>query len=264
MAKEVTDREGATTIVASAADAHADHIEQAFLERYGAHLTKKEATGPLTLSLTVKVIGRALRGACNTLVQASDAHDAELADDAEPRETRDASAAALTSTLVGYRGTLETVYGAAGSKLVGFDGRVPTDPKQVLAVARKVRTELRKPKLKWPKPVTAGVKIDVTHWAAALDAPIATLEAAQKDIAREAREAQVTIDAKSKAMDANDEVFKRGAELISAALYVVGDDEHAARVRPSARRPGRTLADDPGQNGGPPLTPPAGPTPKVP
>lgn len=242
MAKQVTDREGATETVCSAAETHASRVQTGFAAQFSPFLQKGEKLPDLALALTL--IARAQRAATADLVEKSDALDKELGDDAEPRELRDASTASLISTSVAIRAAVETVFGAPGLKLLGLDARTPTDPKQIFAHARKLQKQLASPKLKLPKSLQPAIKVSPKQWVKDLDKPLLTLTKALKDVAREEREAQAATDAKAKSLVDNDGLFTRGAGFISAALELTGDHDLAQRVRPSARRPGTTLASD--------------------
>ena len=240
MAKQVTDRESSAESVAAAADTHTDKVRKTFEAQFSKYLRKKESMPDVGLALTL--VGRALRASSEALVEASRVHDAELADDAAPREARDTSAAELVSLTVGIRSAVDAVYGQAGLKALGLDGRTPTDSKAILEHARNLSKRLGDPKLAWPKALRSGVKLQPEVWIAELKEPVARLEAARKDVAREEREAQATGDAKAKAMSAHDAIFSRGAGFVSAALSLIGEDDLADRTRPSTRRAGTTEA----------------------
>ncbi|MEO5731559.1 MAG: hypothetical protein ABI134_17965 [Byssovorax sp.] len=71
----------------------------------------------------------------------------------------------------------------------------------------------------------------------------ATLDTQLKDVARELREAQATLDAKNQARAAYDELFGGAATTLTGLLRLAGKADLAAKVRPSARRPGQTAVD---------------------
>lgn len=64
------------------------------------------------------------------------------------------------------------------------------------------------------------------------------------DAPREAREAQVTQAAKVSAIAAHDPLFASVANVAEGLLTLVGENDLAQRVRPSARRPGVTASDE--------------------
>lgn len=237
MAKEVMMREAAAEAVAAAAEANAGRVAEAFAERFKAYLPKKQAAPDMGTALLA--VAAALRGAAADLVSKSEAHDAELADDAAPRDARDSANAELIQALVPIRAATETVYGRAGLKALGIEGRTPTDPKAVQEHARKLVKQLEDPKVKLPKP-QEGVSVNKAVWLAKLKKPLGVLAQARKDVAREEREAQITGNAKTKAMDAFDDVFGVAASFTSTMLELIGEDDLAARVKPSPRRRGVT------------------------
>jgi hypothetical protein len=244
MAKQVTDRQGAVNTVASAAETHADRLREKFQELFGDVLEKKEKMPDI--GLIALLCARKLRRTNEALVAASDAHDRELADDAGPREARDAAAAALTKEVVEIRGALEAAYGAGILGQLGLDGKTEVEPKAILAKAKRLVASIKDPGQTWPKPRRKGIKVDPNAWLEDLEKPINILEKAQADVAREAREAHATGDAKTRAMEENDAMFGRGASYLAALFRLVGDDTLAAKVRPSARRPGRVLDEEEG------------------
>ena len=194
------------------------------------------------MGLALTLVARALRATSAALVEASRLHDAELADDAAPRAARDSATAELISLTVGIRSTIDTVYGQAGLKAAGLDGRTPTDSKAVLEHARNLIQRLADPGLIWPKALQSGVKLSPAVWISDLEGPVKRLGEARKDVAREEREAQATGSAKAKAMSTQDTTFSTGAGFISATLALVGERELAEKTRPSIRRAGTTAA----------------------
>lgn len=247
MAKQVTDRQGSTETVASAAETHAARIAEAFTASFADCLEGKEKMPDVALLLAL--VSRKLRRTNAALVKASDAYDAELADDAAPREARDEAAAALTAEVVDIRAVIEAAHGPAMLRSLGLDGKTEVEPKAILSKSTKLASALADPKRKWPKPRRKGVKVEPKEWAVDLETYNARLDQALKDVMRETREAQAALDTKNRAMDANDDAFQRIARFVSALFFLVGDDTLATKVRPSARRPGTLLQESEGNEG---------------
>jgi hypothetical protein len=80
-----------------------------------------------------------------------------------------------------------------------------------------------------------------------LEEVVTDLGQALDDIAREAREAETTLNAKHAAIEASDRMFTRGASWLSATYAGADFTDLASRVRPSGRRPGRVSGDDEGE-----------------
>lgn len=241
MAKEVNVREAAAETVAAAADAHSERVSQAFKDRFQKFAPKKQPVPDM--GVVLRMLAGALRASAAELVEKSEAHDAELSDDAAPREARDSATAELVQAMVSIRGTTETVYGRAGLKVLGIDGRTPTDSKAIQEHARKLVKQLNDPGLKLPKPQD-GVKIDTGVWLAKVSKPLAVLAQARKDVAREEREAEITGNDKTRAMDAFNEMFGVVATFTSSMLDLIGEDDLAGRIKPSVRRRGVTAEGD--------------------
>jgi hypothetical protein len=237
MAKEVTDRSAAAEAVAAAAEAHAERVGEALKKRLAPHVPDGEEVPDMGVML--RTLARALRAESESLEDRSLLHETELADDAAPREDRDSATAAVVAAMVSIRGTVETVYGRAGLKAVGLDGRTPTDSKAIGEHARTFVKLATSPDLKLPKPQD-GVAVDWKVLLKKVNKPLAKLAAARKDVAREEREAQITGNAKTRAMGSFDELFPVVATFTSAALELIGEDDLAARIKPSPRRRGVT------------------------
>ena len=249
MSKPLTDRQGATEIVASAAETHAARAAEKFTELFADCLEGKEKIPDI--ALLFKLLARKQRRMTALVAEADEAYAKELGDDAEPRERRDTASGKLASEIGEIRDTLQSTFGAALVKEIGLDGRVDTDPKAVLARAKRLVITLSDPERVWPKPKRKGIKIDPSAWLDDLNAPIAVLETALGDVAREVREAQVASDTRNRAFAANDDSFSRMAGGTAALLRVVGDDALAARVRPSSRRPGQVATEEEAAPAGP-------------
>ena len=246
MAKEVTDRAAAAETVAAAAEAHAERVAGAFKAKFEGAVPAGKTVPDMGVMLLT--LAKALRDASAELVDKSQQHEVELADDAAPREARDAATKQLVQAMVAIRATVETVYGHAGLKALGLDGRTPTDSKAIGAHARTFVKLATSPGLKLPKP-QEGVAVDIKVWIKKVSKPLRALDQARKDVAKEEREAQITGSAKARAMEAFDELFGVVATFTSATLDLIGEDTLAARIKPSMRRRGVTTEGDDGTGG---------------
>ena len=247
MAKEVTDRAAAAEAVAAAAEAHADRVGKAFKDKFEAAVPEGKTLPDMGVML--QTLARALRAANEDLGEKSRQHDAELADDAVPREVRDTATQQLVQAMVAIRATVETVYGRAGLRALGLDGRTPTDSKAIGDHARTFVKLAKSPDLELPKP-QEGVAVDLNVWVKKVSKPLDKLSKARSDVAREEREAQITGSAKAKAMETFDELFGVVATFTSATLDLIGEDVLAARIKPSPRRRGVTADTDDDEPGG--------------
>jgi hypothetical protein len=189
------------------------------------------------LELFARMLERMLEDAGSKMDKADAAHNQELADDAEPRERRDAATSEVYSALVEVKGAIGTIHGAGWVAKLGIPAEVPRDPAVLARLAGDLSSALAT--AKFPKPRLRGVKsFDVAPWIAALDEPRKALEQALKDVTREAREAQATLVQKTRAVETYDAAFSTAVACAAGLLRLAGEPEHAAKLRPSDRRPG--------------------------
>jgi hypothetical protein len=95
-------------------------------------------------------------------------------------------------------------------------------------------------------PVIAGGSMDIATVRAELQVEVAALGTAIDDLAREARERDLAQTQKDQVMDEYDVHFTFAARMLEGMLGSAGAHDLAARVRPSARTPGRV--EDPGDD----------------
>lgn len=233
--KMVTDRLKAHDSVAEALRQLSAKVGKQAEALLAPHLKKGEQMPDLALfaALLERMLGdRAAK------MDAADArHNDELADDGEPREERDTAAAELYSAVVDVKDGVGTVFGPKWVAKLKIPAEVPRDPATLARTSADVRKALAETKL--PKPRLLGIKsFDVAPWIEQLDEPTKRLEKALKDVTREAREAQATLVEKTRAIAGYDAAFSTGVTCAAGLLRLVGEHEHAARLRPSERRPG--------------------------
>lgn len=236
--KQVTDRQKSADSIIAAVDTHAPVVATALANLLAPHLREGESLpdGALFLSL----VARALGAEKQRLVDADEAHEAELADDEPRRKSRDDAAEALRQEVIDLREVLTGMYGGAfAAKIV--PGTTPRDPVVLARFAQAIEKNLDAAAL--PKSRIKGAKLDKVETLAALGALRQTLEQALLAVVREAREAQVTQVRKDQTMDGFDGMFSASAMVVSGALRLAGMHELSAKLRPSARKPGHTASE---------------------
>jgi hypothetical protein len=246
--KLVTDREKSTNAVIAAARTHGAVAASAIAQALAGVVDKgeKQPDVALLLELCTRVLDRSI----GQVVTADKANEAELADDAEPRERRDERAATLNADIVELKEIATGLLGRAVLQPLRLQGTTPRDPLALMRYAEGVAGALRTVEL--PKSRVRGARFHAKEWAERLEETIEGLSEALRDVSREAREAEGTLVAKNRALAEHDRIFGDVATLVSALLRMGGEVELAARVRPSARRPGQTVEAAEGGEEAPP------------
>ena len=250
--KQVTDRQKSASAVVAAARTHGPGAATAVAVTVAPLLAEGEA--PPDLALFVELSARRLEGTTAVLVQADAAHEAELSDDAGPRQRRDELASALYDDLLELKDVATGLLGRTSLAPLRLTGITPRDPVVLGRHAEGVVQALRTTPL--PESRVRGATFHAEEWADRLTEHTDALSSALADVAREAREAEGTLVAKNRALAEHDQVFSDVASLVSAVLRMGGQPELAARVRPSSRRPGQTHAIAEGEDDEPSPTEP--------
>ena len=239
--KQVTDRQKSAAAVIAAARTHGSTAASTVAATLSPVLAKPEKQPDL--ALLVELSTRTLEAAITKLVQADDAHEAELSDDAGPRTRRDELGTTLYDDLIELKEVATGLLGSTSLALLRLEGTTPRDPTVLLRHAEAVAAALSTAKL--PKSRVRGATFHAKEWAERLTEHTQALSSALADVAREVREAEATLVAKNRALAEHDRTFGDVATLVSAVLRMGGQRELAARVRPSSRRSYQTteLAD---------------------
>lgn len=232
--KQVVDRHKDAQSVVASVRIHAAAVQAGLAQVLTPHLRPGETLPDL--GLTLALIGRWIEARDHALTTADTAHQTELADDDGFRDARDRSAAELYAWTTDLREALDGVFGSEAMATWGVSGKTPRDPSQLAAFAIDLAARLSASDLPTPR-FTANV--DRLSIAADLRARVTPLTDALADVAREFREAERTLIDRDAAMTSFDRVFGRTTAALSALYRLGGQDEPAARIRPSGRRPGR-------------------------
>lgn len=271
MAKQVDDRERSSRVVAAAIEQHASTIASKVRDLL-APIAAEDGGAVPDIERFLKLSGKLLTSRSLTLVRASNAHDREMADDAEPRDRRDSRESSVRARLGGLRLNVQGAFGDAGLRALALWEPIPPGPGPLKNYAQSVLNALVQPGVTLvPLHADDAFEFKPAKAVDSLRALLAELTTALDDVARESVEFDTTLLAKSAAMAAHDRDFVSFAGVIERLALIAGLPELAERIRPSGREPG-VLANpvEPGAAGDPvapsagtparaPATPPVAP-----
>jgi hypothetical protein len=248
--KMVNDRYRSALLVANIADVSADTVGARLDEAFG---TPEDPAEPRPdWPRIMRLVGRTLLAHADRLVAADSVLIKELEDDQEPRDRRERGRGALFQRLGSVRALIRGIYGDSAVSRVGLSGATPTEP---IALHRRGKHLLDNLGLLEPMtPVIEGGTMDIATVRTRLTEEVEALGTAIADLAREARERDMAQVQKDQIMVEYDVHFSFAARMLEGMLGSAGELELAARVRPSARQPGRV--DDPGDGTEPVDLPP--------
>lgn len=240
VSKLVSDRIAITRTLTSAVSVHGNETAAA-IERA---LFPHGSPPGFQMCVFLQALGALAQRSVDELSAANQAHATELADDAEPRASRDSAKDELRARMIGIRSTLSGVYGAAILSAYGLSGETPSEAEHLIEAACTTERLLRnRPLTEAPK--QEGVSVDPKTLADSLKARVDALRTALGDVRREEREAQVTLQRRNTATAAWNGVYQGVADTLTGLFELAGKGELADRVRPTARRrAGLTEAED--------------------
>lgn len=241
--KQVSDRAKASRALVQSIETHSPVLVEALEGALSRGAAKPKKLGDL--GALFSAMGALVGSASEALEAADQAHELEMADDIAPRDARDAAAALVREVLVDLRSALGAAYAPAALRATGLSGSAPQDPQVLLTYGKTVLEGLAQADLGAPK--RTGLRVDVKAFSKDLGAHLDELEASLAVVAREVREGEATLSAKTKALADNDRVFQRVGSAVEALARLAGREDLANKVRPSARRPGlpEEAADEP-------------------
>ena len=224
-------------------------------ERLNQALAPVLANEPVVVAPLVRALGRAVQQSYDEAAEAERAHEDELLDDPDPRHRRDFQASRATTAVIDLRDGVRGTYGVQAEAKLGVVGPTPRDPQAIWVTGSNVLPRIAEA-VSGPA-VRAGFSFDPTPARATLQEALPLLQVALADVAREKKEADQTLTTRQARLDAHDRTFSRVANLLTALLEAIGEYELAARVRPSARRPGLTQLEEEAEAAAPAPPPPA-------
>lgn len=230
--KQITDRYKSSQSVQAALRTNRDRILAGIRKDFG------DAAADGSAKLIDGLLAK-LQADSKAMVDADNAHAIELGGGLGVRTERDEQAAKVRHVLVDVRELVGTFYGPIGTETLGFHGDTPQDPAAIFRLAQIVLDRLAN----WTPPRShfSRVSFDANDWLAHLRGPVAGLEKAIANVAKEERETDATLTARNQATATYDHTFSLAANLVSDLLITAGEKALASRLRPSTRRPGQTV-----------------------
>lgn len=212
----------------------------------------------LTSARLLAAIGAVLERADAEVAATDLAHTTELADDEETRRRRDEAIVAVRERLIGLRELLSGLFGTSLLGAYALDEAVPDTAQLLLARAAATAKLLQSRPLR-DKPRRPGIAIEPKQLAADLLAAHAELLAALEASKREEREAQLTLEAKTRAAQSWQEAYHATSSAFYGLYLLAGRKDLAERINPTYRRRAGLPED-----GGDPSTPEPAPAPPPP
>ncbi len=239
--KQIKNREIATDTVAKSAETHGAAVATGLRDRLSPHLEEGEVMPDFEFAL--RLVSRYMRGTFNALNLAGEAHEAELADDAQPKKDLEDARDELRKIMIDARAGVLQTFGEIGLKKLGLEGQTPRDAEGLLRLGGRVAANLTKEEIVLPEPRSNFISVDRGALATAINDVTGPVQAALDVVRREQREAETTLNAKWETLEKNDDTFGRCARWFESTYRLIGSDVIASRVRPSGRRPGQLAVE---------------------
>lgn len=173
------------------------------------------------------------------LVKIDDTYVHELTGDRKKRQARERAAGEVVAKLSGIRRSVEGVYGKDAS-LDLFDDvtQMPSDPRMLYRVGKRVRDHLRNPDF-----VFSGEKLegwddpDREQLAAGLDRPLNRLGMALAGVSLERKESDKSLAEKTRTAERTRRTIRHAGGCLRSLYLLAGFDDLADKVLPKRRAP---------------------------
>lgn len=181
--------------------------------------------------------------ATTAMVTADLANATEKGDNRALLDARDQAAERVRHVVLDLRQVIETFFGAGALAPFGIVGRLSEDPVVLQRVGAAALAHLRV--FEPPPARLKSMTFDNAEWIELLKRPVAELEKALVEVARDQRQDETAMTARNRAIAEYDLAFRATASLLVGLFIAAGREDLADRVRPSSRRPGQTAEEAP-------------------
>lgn len=184
-------------------------------------------------ALTLRRVDRRLE----RLVAADEANIAARAELSEARGERQRASSVVSDKLCRFRDIGHGLFGReSGGLLLGIDSQIPRQPLALRRSADQALERLRQPDLELPERCLSGVVLNTQELAADLEPATVHLRVALFDVEEKSAAAQLTQDAKDRAMAGFKAVYGPSIRLMTDLVGVVGKRGLVRMLRAKGRR----------------------------
>lgn len=250
VSKVIADRRKIVNTLISALDVHGGEVLPDLEKR----LFPNGVPQNLTIASVVGAIVSLANDAVKQMEQADLDHAVELSDDDAFRLARQAKVAKLRIQLSAVRSGFLHGYGTDVATAYNLNASIPDDVPTLFSRTASVIVLLSTRPLT-ETPELASMALNPTLLAGELQTALNAAQAADKEVERERKEAELTLSAKHKAMEQWPNPYSPAADALACLFVLAGHPTLADRVRPTAkRRSGVPETDDetPGEGNTPP------------
>ena len=235
--KGVVNREGSTKSVVTSGNSNKEKVSGKLHEFFEPYMEEGEEYPDFDFIFVLLL--RVLVDKKNKMVKAYNAHMLENKEDRAARIGRNEDIDVLYSDLTGFREVMSAMFKDSAGKLLRFEGKTPRDASNLNRFTEEVIIALKTTVL--PEPKVMGASFDVTPWIERLETQKEKLNKSVELVGMELRETEQTMITKNQEIEEYDEAFSRVANAMVGLFRLAGENELAARVKPSVQKPGRTL-----------------------
>lgn len=235
--------------VESSVDKIGPMVGEYFDHKYGPRFENREdGCQPPRVLDTMIALKEDLTASRERLAAADEEHVELLRQMVETRDEREQLKASLYRHLSAARHVVEDLYGKGKTfQLVSLEGPTGRTSNQLMRQAGQAAKRLGQKGLKLPDPEAEGFGVNPPVAAKALKKKVGRLTQVIDHLRGLRRDAQESRKVKNRVLKEHKALFLNVARALESFYRLAGEDEHADRIRPSARRPGRRVIDDNGQ-----------------
>ncbi len=238
VSKQIVARQKSTEDVVAGIEAHREKMVAGLNALLGPEIKEGEVMPDVGLFLTL--MGRSLSSVTDRLVASDQDHSREIAEDDAARKTLDGVVEVARQRLFKLRRLIQAHYDELKAVELGLGGQTADDP---VTLSRDIKDVIRAmDSLEEPVDPIPGGGFDKEAWIMALKADHVAVDGAISTYTRERRETEGEMVKKGQLIIEHAKVFSASAGMAVQVLRLSGEHDLASRLRPSARRPGRTIA----------------------